>query len=724
MLNLLEKFLLKLYQFAVNFPRTNLALFLTVFGLFSLHINQIKSFITTEYIIEKNSIQHTRLIQLKNDFYVPDTLFTLLVGDLDQSNPVCKVHDWIQDEAFTNKEIESIYSPFHVREVISEQDRVYYPKLLRLDCPMKRGSVDYRPLHSSFWRNTFIPTTKLAKNLGVEILFRDTPGGSRYGKIDPKVIKNFKEKLSLFLKNNFQSIESFYLGSLGMLYYSFEGINNTVRLNILFLLAVIILFRIFFGTFRSGIMFSVTLLLMGGMLYGTMGLVGAPIDILNTGVFLMVSVSALEDFVFLSAERMHSSIPTTEIFKKMLLPGFFTSLTTIIGFGSLCFTDMTIIQRFGFYAAYGSLIEWLMTFLLLPSLIKIFPRLDNWADSNKAILAKQINKSVSFTPSKYLTWLLLFLYLSGGYFLLHPQLNDYPFDIFPKTHSFKKGMEHLQTSRGWEVSFDLIFKDYENKPFNLDVLRQLRLEKEVVQILDSYSLEDYYTKGLKPLRKALINRDFKRSHDYKRFVSSSGSARSIVYIKKNLVSDINKLISKIRQLCQRDARCYATGEVVAYADFANHVPAVLLESFKTSIFLVGLVIFILALSLGIHQKINLILSSLWGPFAVLTFIGIAQISINVQTCIFAGVIVGLTGDNAIQYLFATNKNNLKTGIVTRGLGSIQMFIIMATGSLIFQFAYFQFTKDLGLLIILGMFLSLFGDLWILNSLIGRKDEIK
>jgi len=721
MLNLLEKFLLKLYQFAVNFPRTNLTLFLTVFVIFSLHINQIKSFITTEYIIEKNSIQYARLIQLKKDFYVPDTLFTLLMGDLHQPNSVCKVHDWVQDEAFNNDEIESIYSPFHVRQVISEKDRLYYPKLLELDCPTNKESIDYKPLHLSFWSNTFIPVTKQVENLGVEFLFRDTPGGSRYGKIDPKVIKDFKEKLSLFLKNNFQNIESFYLGSLGMLYYSFEGINNTARLNILFLFAVIILFRIFFGTFRSGIMFSVTLILMGGILYGTMGLVGAPIDILNTGVFLMVAVSALEDFIFLSAERMHSSLPTAEIFKKMLLPSFFTSLTTIIGFGSLCFTNMTIIQRFGFYASYGSLIEWLMTFLFLPSLIKIFPKLDNWTHSGKAILAKQINKSVAFTPSKYLTWVLLFFYLSGGYFLLHPQLNDYPFDIFPKTHSFKKGMEHLRGTRGWEVSFDLIFKNYENKAFNMNVLRQLRLEKEVVQILDPYSLEDYYTKSLNPLRKELINRDFKKSHDYKRFVSPSGNARSIVYIKKNLVSDINKLIQKIRQLCQSDFDCHATGEVVAYADFANQVPAVLLDSFKTSIFLVGFVIFILALSLGIHQKMNLILSSLWGPFAVLTFIGIVQIPINVQTCIFAGVIVGLTGDNAIQYIFAASKNNIKSGIVTRGLGSIQMFMIMAMGSLIFQFAYFQFTKDLGLLIILGMFLSLFGDLWILNSLIAKKD---
>jgi predicted RND superfamily exporter protein len=102
---------------------------------------------------------------------------------------------------------------------------------------------------------------------------------------------------------------------------------------------------------------------------------------------------------------------------------------------------------------------------------------------------------------------------------------------------------------------------------------------------------------------------------------------------------------------------------------------------------------------------------------MLILIAAFRINMDFMKCIVACVLVGLTGDNAIQYLFAARGRPLEVGIKSRGEASIQTNLFMAITSLMYLFSYFNPPKTFGLLLAAGFVIALVGDLWILNGLL-------
>ena len=111
--------------------------------------------------------------------------------------------------------------------------------------------------------------------------------------------------------------------------------------------------------------------------------------------------------------------------------------------------------------------------------------------------------------------------------------------------------------------------------------------------------------------------------------------------------------------------CWIGGEIVAFADFSKSLIQTLFDSFFISLILVGIVIFYLAWASGIKNYFSLIISSFWGPAVILCLIYAFDLSINFVTCIIASTLVGLTGDNAIQFIFASKNQELELGMKSR-----------------------------------------------------------
>ena len=89
--------------------------------------------------------------------------------------------------------------------------------------------------------------------------------------------------------------------------------------------------------------------------------------------------------------------------------------------------------------------------------------------------------------------------------------------------------------------------------------------------------------------------------------------------------------------------------------------------------------------------------------------------------VFASVLVGLTGDNAIQYVAAGREGRLAEGIARRGGASIQVAVVMTVVSLAFLGSAFVPSRILGTLLGAGFLASLVGDLWILKALVGARE---
>jgi predicted RND superfamily exporter protein len=134
--------------------------------------------------------------------------------------------------------------------------------------------------------------------------------------------------------------------------------------------------------------------------------------------------------------------------------------------------------------------------------------------------------------------------------------------------------------------------------------------------------------------------------------------------------------------------------------------------------LVGSVLFVLLVAARQRGKLPVLLASVWGPAAMMALLWALRVPLSFLTCIFASVLVGMTGDNVIQYLFATRSERIEQGIQRRGGASILVAVSMAVACLVFTGSAFVPSRRLGALLALGFLLGLAGDLWILRGLLA------
>jgi predicted RND superfamily exporter protein len=156
------------------------------------------------------------------------------------------------------------------------------------------------------------------------------------------------------------------------------------------------------------------------------------------------------------------------------------------------------------------------------------------------------------------------------------------------------------------------------------------------------------------------------------------------------------------------------------------IASTLYESLIISIVLVALVLLLLVVlrvpkGQRAWQAVTLLLASFWGPAAVLLILAISQIPLNMVTAICASVVVGLTGDNAIQFLFGRERGPraLADAVELKSEAAILTGAMMAALSLVFLMSYFQPPRTLGILLALSFVICLWGDLNLLRLMLDR-----
>jgi predicted RND superfamily exporter protein len=213
--------------------------------------------------------------------------------------------------------------------------------------------------------------------------------------------------------------------------------------------------------------------------------------------------------------------------------------------------------------------------------------------------------------------------------------------------------------------------------------------------------------------------------DFAELAAPDGSLRAQVFLEDLDLDSVAFLRDVVRANGQGTG-VYPAGELIAYADFAEAVPRALLRSLVLCLLLVGTLLALVVRARGGTPIAPVLAAAGWGPALVLVMMAAFAVPVNFLTCVFASVLVGLTGDNAVQYLCAAAPGGgdvgLAEGAAQRGAASIQIALIMSLCALVFLGSAFVASRRLGLLLGLGLLASLVGDLWVLRSLLspGRR----
>lgn len=697
-------------RYCYHYPKTVIIVFLSLFILAVSGLRHIQLELDIYDVKNEGFASSSNWFKLRHEFKDPNSLyFVWKPASVLDSQVHCNWQKEIQNARNKEESITRAFQVYGLRAPIDDNGDLLYKRLLEDPCAEDLKSASLESVQKSYLGPILLDhkhTTFLT-----EVSFESV---DQSGVVPIHEIERVSNNLLLKNKTIDPKGDIQILGPLSYRIEFKKILTKDLYINVGLFIFIAIFFRLFLGTWVSGVVYVTITCATIFLTLGLMGIMGYPIDILTNNLILMTAIAGTADFLFLSFEFFKYN--PRKSYNNIITPAFFTTFTTMVGFISLYSSDLEMIRRFGVAAATGAFFEWFLLFMLVPSIMGFLNIEKSWVNKDKAFDIEHFKKFLKYTPSRKVIF--SFLLVSVMAFGAWPFLNysDSPKNNFPQSHPLRIAIEDFQKKFGWEGNISLLFKK-EVTEIEMKAIHE-KLEKHdlVLFIENKKDLLDSWTKNFdSKLRKDLIVRDFESTPLNARFESSEFK-RSIVYLKNINTKQLEEFQSFTEKIC--GDKCMPTGQVLVYLELNKRVSFTMLESFVTSIFLVLIILFTLMKFLKIKgaKFKDVAIASLVAPLFMVTVIAVIQVPVNVVTSIFFAALVGLTGDNAIQYLFASNGGTLEKGLALRGDASLVFSLLLILGSLFFIGQTLIPLKWLGLLFSLGFLVTFIGDYWILKGL--------
>ncbi len=719
---------------ARKFPKATILVWSTIVVACLIPIQNVRTVISVHDLMPEDFLSVKEMKDLDKDFATgrPVALILRTTAETFSEADLCKLKAWISNQLFEDPHLINASSPFDLKKVVDQAGFLRYRQLLELNCDAPNVVPDLRyweVLKESPLVNLFVSKSDpqfLTLELGYDGAVKD----EALGAFAPEKRLQIQASLENALMAPGSKL-SVSLSGAGI-YESFlvNGMRVYGWINALIALFIVLSFRWLYRTWRSSAIYLVLIGTGMAVTFGAVGLSGRPIDILSNSLFVMTAVAALQDFAYLTSAIRQGRL--WESYRRLLIPSFFTSLTTMVGFGSLAVSDIASIKWFGIWASFAAFLEWVLLFLVLPAAITLWPNIANWcrsksdqpASPGNAVFNRWLRHRTVVRTGVTIFFAVFPVGFAALFFL---NVQDDPKRMLPSSHPFRVELERTKSDLGWEFPVSIVF------PLGreLDVIEEITKKTQKISgvaAVESLSeIAHWLGKGLSPETQDVVLRDTVFRGMTRRFQTIDGTGRIVLYVKSaslESIADLKKAVET--EICGR-YQCRLVGEIVAYADFVRSVSETLFESLTSGLLTIVVLIAALAfvrLDLSVFPYVapRLIASILWGPMAMLALLSFSQVALNMVTLICASVVVGLTGDNAIQFLYARRiktKFDLLAALSERSEGAFVTGTLTALASLVFLISYFDPPRVLGVLLFSCFLFSLVGDTYGLRLLMGN-----
>ena len=440
------------------------------------------------------------------------------------------------------------------------------------------------------------------------------------------------------------------------------------------------------------------------IMIGLLGLIGWKVTVISSNFIALMLIlnMAMNIHITVRFLQLKKEFPqltkdeaVMEASKKMMLPILYTVLTTICAFLSLVFSGIKPIIDFGWMMTLGLIVSFLVTFLLLPSLLNIFSSDNelNIKDTEKSFITSALS---SFTKNNKIlifgSTILIILFSIIGISKLEVE-NSF-INYFDKETEIYKGMKKIDDDLGGTTPLNIILKfptkqkeneddefsewEEESEPseekakywFTRDKMDKiikvhdyLDSLPEIGKVLSFGSIlrvaEDLNNKELQSLEIAVlyskIPETIKKEIVIPYISVDKDEARISVRIKDSLENlRRNDLIKKINselntKLGFKKSEYKLTGVLILFNNLLQSL-------FKSQILTLGIVMLGIFLMFFILFK-NVALSfigvvpNFMAAFFILGIIGLLGIPLDMMTITIAAITIGIAVDNSIHYIY-------------------------------------------------------------------------
>jgi predicted RND superfamily exporter protein len=532
-------------------------------------------------------------------------------------------------------------------------------------------------------------------------------------------------------------------------------------------LAVVILVIILVITFRSTIGVVVPLITSGLSILCTVGFMTYmkyPINVITAIVpALLIAVGSTEDVHMISEYfvELRQGKKKKDAIKAMGarcgLPILLTSSTTFLGFMALSINKITILKQFGIVSAFGLIVNFLVTIIAVPVILRIFgtPKIfkGRRKDGKKpgvGLMDAFLDKIAQINLNKrpliaFITVIFMALAVWGCFKI---KVNTDFISYFKEGSFVRKRCDNLHKDLSGAMNFYITTEtgesDKAKTPHVLkqiaDLQRYLRQTKyfdKVISITDHIMIMSREMQGgnkayqVIPDSEALIAQYLllMDESEITRYLDNDYSTINVV-IRHNVTSswELNKVLRQIRAYIDEnfseDLKVSFTGEGI----LINNAADAMAKGQVGSLSMAMGAIFIIMAFLFLSVKVGLLsmIPNIVPIFLSFGLMGWCKIPLNTGTCMVAAIALGIAVDDTIHFMTRynrelndTNDQNQAMYNTVKGEGRpvVSTSIALALGFGILMCSNFNPTINFGFLAVFVMIVALLSDLFVTPSLL-------
>ena len=536
--------------------------------------------------------------------------------------------------------------------------------------------------------------------------------------------------------------------------------------NIRFLGPVILMLFIFLSLlFRSWAGLVLPLLVVVLTIIWTLGFMvfsGITINIISYIIPTLLMVVGVSDSVHLLV-KYYSTLnelndkkqAMVDTLQKIGMAILFTSITTAIGFGALSMVKIQIVKEFGIFTALGVFFAFIITVLLIPSLLMLFEKtpqstLDRYSTGFRVKIIKKFIKLVRVYPRLIVAcgFVISFFGLFGALQINpHSKLLD---DLRPG-NPLLEDMQLAEEKMGSvlpveiviEVNEDGQFEDIQDVSvmfFLNDLAQYISTIPEVGKVI---SVSDY----LKEINQAMNdgNPDYYQIPRSREIISQYmllyesefESFMNIDYTKLRIAAQINDIDSRRSAEIENDINEYIisripdglSAEVTGTAFLALRTNNYLVNNLLASFFIALLIITFLMIFLFRSIKIALIsiLPNIIPMMIMAAVLGFFQIPLRPATAMTFAVAFGIAIDDTLHYLIRYRmelsqqhyRQANDATLLGTGIAMMSTTAILSAGFLVLTLSEFKPTIEFGMLSVITIIAALISDITFLPALLSQ-----
>jgi len=429
--------------------------------------------------------------------------------------------------------------------------------------------------------------------------------------------------------------------------------------------------------------------------------------------------------------------------KKILIPCFLTSFTTMVGFFSLYLNDLVQIKLFGLYCTLSSLLSFLMTFYLLPLGLKIFKHRGPIYKSKPIPMEGLYNFIITRRKTIILSFLILALIMGG--FSTKLKVSDNVYDKFVKSHPLSKSLNVFDKNFHYVGGVDVVIDMDDQFPSEELLLKAQILENQIANHPKVYKVQSFnglYNYVLDKTgdtpNKNQNALSFLRTLSYYHLLDGfilrkEKKYKMTILMKEISSSDVNQVVDYIQPFFPKELNIAVQGFSRVRSYIYNGIVKNLVKSFIFSYFIIFLVFFAIFRNIK-WALISMIPNTLPILFMV-GLMGMFNLKVESTLVMLICITIGISVDDTIHFLYVV-KDRMKKGAelsaaILESYRETGKALIGTTTVIVLTFPCLMIGElkiifQMGIFIMLSLIFALLADFILLPALllINEKTKIK